>query len=116
VSARARRAFAQAERAAKEGDLDLAISLLGESAESFRQSFGVVFGETLARRRRIELLLRRNGEGDRDAAQAELAAMLPYWGKAKAMWYLGQLEHWAADHGLAFSRGGSGADSIVASP
>jgi hypothetical protein len=115
VAGRARRAFAQAERAAKGGDLDLAISLLGESAESFQQSF-LPFGETLARRRRIQLLLRRNDAGDRDAAQAELTAMLPYWRKAKATWYLGQLERWAADHGLAFSRGGLGADSIVASP
>ncbi|TMG44940.1 MAG: helix-turn-helix transcriptional regulator, partial [Chloroflexi bacterium] len=103
VTARARRAFAQAERAAKEGDLDLAISLLGESAESFRQSVRVVFGETLARRRRSELLLRRNGVGDHEAAQAELAAILPYWRKAKAAWYLGQLERWATDLGLVFS-------------
>src|SRR5207245_10093522 len=36
VSTRARRAIAQAERAAQEGDLDRAISLLGESAEFFR--------------------------------------------------------------------------------
>jgi hypothetical protein len=115
VAGRARQAFARAERAASKADLDLAISLLGESTESFRQSF-LPFGETLARRRRIELLLRRNGAGDRDAAQAELAAMLPYWHKAKATWYLGQLERWAADHGLAFSHGGIGVDSIVASP
>jgi class 3 adenylate cyclase len=115
VSGRAKRAFAQAERAANEGDLDSAIPLLGQSAESFRQSL-LPFGETLARRRRAELLLRRNGAGDRDAAQAELAAMLPFWGKAKATWYLRQLERWAADHGLAFSPGGFGADTIVASP
>ena len=104
VTTRARRAFAQAERAAKEGDLDLAISLLGESAESFRQSF-LPFGETLARRRRSELLVRRNGTGDRDAAQAELAAMLPYWGKAKATWYLGQLRLWSGELGLDFPEG-----------
>lgn len=101
VSARARRAFAQAERAAKEGDLDPSIALLRESAELFRQSF-LAFGETLARRRRCGLLLRRNGAGDRDAAQAELTAILPYWRKAKATWYLGQLERWAVDHGLDF--------------
>jgi DNA-binding CsgD family transcriptional regulator len=100
VAARAGRAFANAERAANEGDLDLAISLLGDSVELFRQS--LVFAETLARRRRIELLLRRNGVGDRDAAQAELAAILPYWRKAKAAWYLGQLERWATDHDLTF--------------
>src|SRR5207253_1800199 len=72
VSTRARRAFAQAERAAEVGNLDLAISLLEATAESFQQSF-LPFGETLARRRRIELLLRRNGAGDRAAAHAELA-------------------------------------------
>jgi len=115
VAGRARRAFAQSARAARGGDLDLAISPLGECAELFRQSF-LPFGETLARRRRIELLLRRNGAGDREAAQAELTAILPYWRKAKAAWYLGQLEHWAAPHGLALSRGDFGADSIVASP
>jgi class 3 adenylate cyclase/ABC-type branched-subunit amino acid transport system ATPase component len=115
VAGRARRAFAQAEHAANEADLDSAIRLLGESAKLFQQSF-LPFGETLSRRRRIELLLRRNGAGDRDAAQAELAAILPYWRKAKATWYLGQLERWAADRGLAFSREGFGAHSIVASP
>jgi class 3 adenylate cyclase len=107
VAGRARQSFARAERAAKGGDLDFAISLLRESAELLRESF-LPFGETLARRRRIELLLRRNGAGDRDAAQAELAAMLPYWSKAKATWYLGQLERWAAARGLAFSRTGFG--------
>jgi DNA-binding CsgD family transcriptional regulator len=101
ISARARRAFAQAERAAKEGDLDPSISLLGESAELFRQSF-LAFAETLARRRRSELLFRRNDVGDREAAQAELTAILPYWRKAKATWYLGQLERWAAELGLNF--------------
>jgi DNA-binding CsgD family transcriptional regulator len=103
VTARAMRAFAQAERDAKERDLDPAISLLAESAELFRQSF-LPFGETLARRRRIELLLRRNGVADRDAAQADLAAVPPYWRKAKATWYVGQLERWATDHGLIFPK------------
>jgi len=101
VTARARRAFAQAERALNDGHLDPAISLLAESAELLRQSF-LPFGETLARRRRIELLLRRNGVGDREAAQAELSNILPYWRKAKAAWYLGQLERWATDLGLVF--------------
>lgn len=101
VAARATRAFAHAEGVAIEGDLDPAISFLEESAELFRQSL-LAFGETLARRRGIELLLRRNGASDREAAQAELAAILPYWRKAKATWYLGQLERWATDLGLDF--------------
>ncbi|HEV8537122.1 MAG TPA: helix-turn-helix transcriptional regulator [Candidatus Limnocylindria bacterium] len=101
VAARARRAFARAERAASAGDLDGAIPLLSESAELFDQSF-VPFAETLARRRRVELLLRRGAAGDRQAAQAELAGILPYWRRAKAVWYLNQLERWADDLGLEF--------------
>jgi DNA-binding CsgD family transcriptional regulator/tetratricopeptide (TPR) repeat protein len=101
LSARARRAFARAQQVASEGDLDAAIPLLGECAELFQVSL-LPFGETLARRRRAELLFRRNAAGDREAAQAELAAILPYWRKAKATWYLGQLERWAADLGLDF--------------
>ena len=101
MAARASRAFAHAEGAAIEGDLDPAISFLEESAELFRRSL-LAFGETLARRRRIELLLRRNGVGDREAAQAELLEILPYWRKAKATWYLAQLERWAADLDLVF--------------
>jgi ATP/maltotriose-dependent transcriptional regulator MalT len=101
VAARARRAFGRAERAASAGDLNRAIPLLGESAELFNQSL-LPFGETLARRRRAELLLRRKAAGDREAAQVELTAILPYWREAKATWYLGQLERWAADLGLDF--------------
>jgi DNA-binding CsgD family transcriptional regulator len=100
LSARGGRAFANAERAAKDGDLDRAISLLGQSAELFGRSW--VLAETLTRRRRIELLLRRSSAGDREAAQAELTAILPYWRKAKATWYLGQLERWAVDQGMTF--------------
>jgi DNA-binding CsgD family transcriptional regulator len=101
VAVRALRASAHAERAAIQEDLDRAISRFGESAEFFGQSL-LPFGETLARRRRVELLLRRNGVGDHEAAQAELVAILPYWHKAKATWYLGQLERWATDLGLIF--------------
>ncbi|MEK6227412.1 MAG: AAA family ATPase [Chloroflexota bacterium] len=101
VSGRAKRAFAQAERAANERDLESAVRVLSESAELFKLS-AMPFGETLARRRRVELLVRRNAAGDRDAAQAELTAILPYWRKAKATWYLGQLERWATDRGLDF--------------
>jgi DNA-binding CsgD family transcriptional regulator len=100
-TASARRAFAQGERAVSEGNVGAAMNLLTESAELFEQALRP-FAETLARRRRAELLFRRNAAGDREAAQAELAAILPYWRKAKATWYLGQLERWAADLGLSF--------------
>ena len=101
ISGRARRAFAGAERAANGADLDVAIRLQAESADLFNQSL-LPFGETLARRRRAELLVRRNAAGDREAAQAEVATIRPYWRKAKAPWFLGQLERWAAELGLDF--------------
>ncbi|MGH3117709.1 MAG: helix-turn-helix transcriptional regulator, partial [Gaiellales bacterium] len=100
-SARARRAFARGESAASERKMDDAIAFLGQSVEFFAQPV-TPFGETLARRRRAELLLRRNGAGDQEAAQTEVAAILPYWRKAKAAWYLAQLERWATDLGLTF--------------
>jgi DNA-binding CsgD family transcriptional regulator/tetratricopeptide (TPR) repeat protein len=101
LSARARRVFARAERAASAGDLDGPIRFLEESAALFNQSV-VPFAETLVRRHRAELLLRRNAPGDRESAQAELVAILPHWRKAKATWYLGELERWATELGLEF--------------
>jgi DNA-binding CsgD family transcriptional regulator len=101
VTARARRAFARAVRAASNADLDVAIPLLGESADFFRHALAP-FGETLVRRHRAELLIRRNAPGDPESAQEELAAILPYWRKAKATWYLGELERWATELGLEF--------------
>src|SRR5207253_7385406 len=51
IAARARRAFAQAERAASSEDLDTSIKLLGESAALFNDSF-LPMAETVTRRRR----------------------------------------------------------------
>ena len=99
IAARARRAFAEAEAAT--GERDRAVELFGQSADLFERSL-VPLSATLARRRRAELLLKRNAAGDRDAAQVELNTLLPYWRTAKAVWYLGQLEHWATDVGLTF--------------
>jgi DNA-binding CsgD family transcriptional regulator len=101
ATARARRAFAQAEHAVGKGNVGAAIDLLGGSVELFVHALRP-FAETLARRRRAELFLRRDATGDREAAQTELAAILPYWRKAKAAWYLGQLQRWAAELGLDF--------------
>ncbi len=56
----------------------------------------------MGRLRRAEIFLERDAPGDREAAQAELDAVLPYWRKAKATWYLGKLKEWAAERGLRF--------------
>jgi DNA-binding CsgD family transcriptional regulator len=100
-TARARRAFARAARAASEGSLDSAAVFLAESAGLFGTE-QVHLAETLARRRRVEVLLQRNAPGDRETAQDELAAILPYWRKAKATWYLDQVKTWAEQRGLSF--------------
>jgi class 3 adenylate cyclase len=112
-----RRAYAQGERHAAGDDTDSALVSIEESiriSDSVHSS--VPFPRIALRLRRVELLLLRAKLGDREAAASAFSELVPYWRKAKATWYLGQLKHWAADHGLAFSRGGFEADSIVASP
>ncbi len=111
---RARGAFARAERLARIGALDSAITALDESAVHFSETPLTDFAAHWVRLRRAELFLERAVPGDRDAAQAEFESVLPYWRKAKATWYLGKLKEWAGEHGLRFKespsplRGGVG--------
>ncbi len=83
-----------------EGDLDTAINLLKEGVEAFSEGFIFVLPVLMLRLRLAELLLQRGALGDREAAQAELDAVVAYWRKAKATWYLGKLKEWASEHGL----------------
>ncbi len=102
---RARAAFARAERSAGNGDLDSAITALDESAMHFSEVPLTYFAAHWVRLRRAELLLERGAPSDREAAQAELDAAVSYWRKAKATWYLGKLQEWAAERGLRFPDG-----------
>jgi DNA-binding CsgD family transcriptional regulator len=95
------RSFAQARRAAREGNLDGALALLGETARDLEEG-DMPFGLTVARLERAELLLQRGWPGDREASAAELAAALPYWRTAKATWYLGKLRRWARARRVPF--------------
>ncbi|HYV22018.1 MAG TPA: AAA family ATPase [Candidatus Bathyarchaeia archaeon] len=99
----AQRAYATAEHRASQGDIDGALLSLDESARIFADAFvfDSVFPLTAIRLRRVELLLAR-ASSSREAAIAEFALVLSYWRKAKATWYLGQLERWATALGLAF--------------
>ncbi len=97
---RARDAYARAERAVLAGELDAAIAGLEECAAHFLE--GPTFMAYWIRLRRAEVFLERGAAGDREAAQAELGGVLPYWRKAKATWYLGKLKEWAAERGLWF--------------
>ena len=96
---RARRAYAGAERAWLEGDLDRALQLSAACVEALDHSQWP-FIETVARLRHAELLLERGSEADRRAAGAELAKVVTFWRRAGAPWYLGRLRDWAREHRL----------------
>jgi hypothetical protein len=93
--------FARAMASARGGDTSAAVNLLEESTRNFLEAETPILVHW-ARLRRAELLLRRDGPGDRDAAPAEFDALLPDWRKVKATWYLGKLKEWASEHGLRF--------------
>jgi DNA-binding CsgD family transcriptional regulator len=99
----ARRAFASAESSGDEGDLDRAIAIHDDNAALLERVFGE-FAWTQIQLRRAELLVRRGGPGDVERATAVFSAVLPYWRKAGATWYLARLREWAATQGLAFAR------------
>jgi DNA-binding CsgD family transcriptional regulator len=74
---------------------------LAECERSQYNDHTVMYLMSLIRQRRAELYL-RGAAPDLVAAQAEFDALLPYWQKAKAAWYLERLRVWAEGHGLAF--------------
>jgi DNA-binding NarL/FixJ family response regulator len=96
---RARRAFAGAERARREGDLGRALELSATSVDALDHCQWPVI-ETVARLRHAELLLERGSPEDRAAASAELSKVVAFWRRASAPWYLGRLRDWAREHRL----------------
>ena len=96
---RASRAFAGAERAHQQGMLDRAIELSTLSVEHIVGDQWP-FIETLARLRHAELLVERGTAADLRAAKAELGAVVAFWRRAGATWYLGKLRAWAREHHL----------------
>jgi len=99
----ARRAFASAERAGDEGDLDRAIEIHDEHAILFDRALSP-FGWTQTQIRRAELLVRRAKSDDIDKATTVFAAVVPFWRAAGAIWYLARLREWATTQTLAFPR------------
>jgi DNA-binding CsgD family transcriptional regulator len=97
-------ALANADIAEHGGRIDEALAayavVLAE-AELSQHNNDVIYLMSLIRQRRAELYLRAS-PSDGAAAQAEFDTLLPYWQKAKATWYLGQLRTWAEERGLAF--------------
>jgi len=96
---RARRAYAGAEQARREGDLGRALELSAASVEALDHSQWP-FIETVARLRHAELALERGSQDDRAVASAELSMVVTFWRRAGAPWYLGRLRDWARERRL----------------
>lgn len=98
-------ALANADIAESAGRIDEALAgyavALAECERAQYNDNPVMFVMSLIWQRRAELYLRVTPP-DVAAAQAEFDALLAYWQRAKATWYLGQLQAWAEEHGLAF--------------
>lgn len=95
----AARALAEGVRAEIAGDLETALERYLEATRLFEQ-WPNHPAATLVRQLRADIFARR---GERDAARAELEAVLPFWRRAKATWYLGQLRAWATERGIELS-------------
>lgn len=95
-SAEGCRAFAEGVQAWLAGDAGRALERYAASADAFEEHRAHL-PMTLARQLRAKILAAR---GDLPGARAELEVVLPYWRKAKATWYLGQLRAWAAERGI----------------
>ena len=98
-AAAASRAMAEGVRAALAEDLDLALDRYLAAARELEEGRAHAVS-TFIRKERAEILAQR---GDRDAARAELEAILVYWRRARATWYIGQLRAWAAERGIALA-------------
>jgi hypothetical protein len=97
--AAASRAFGEGVQALLAGDIDRAHERYLAAARALEE-YGGYLDATSLRMERAELLARR---GELDAARAEMEAVLPYWRRAKATWYLGRLRSWMAERGIAQS-------------
>ena len=99
--------LARASIAEHRGDIADAITAYGEALEACDRERYCTSGAmvpylaSLTRLRVAELQLRKPAPNKAEA-QADLEAILPYWRRAKATWYLAQLRDWALANGLSF--------------
>ena len=96
VSATARRAFGRGESALRNGRVDDAVDAYRDSIRLHDDVHPLP--RELVRRRLIEAYLRRDGPGDRAAAETALAEITSMWRSARAAHRLVWLAGWAARH------------------
>jgi len=101
VTATARRAFARAELALRDGAINQAITHYCEWIGLHDDVHPLP--RELVRRRLIEALLARNEPGDRVASEATLAEIAVMWRRPRAAHRLAWLAGWAARHGLSLA-------------
>lgn len=110
-------ALARASVAERNGESNNAITAYREALHACdREPYSgasVEYLSTLTRLRVAELQL-RSSVPDKAGAQADLEALLPFWRRASARWYLAQLRDWAVSNGLTL-RDESARDDHVAS-
>ncbi|HVR88447.1 MAG TPA: AAA family ATPase [Candidatus Limnocylindria bacterium] len=96
-------AFARAALARRAGDAAGAIRLFREAADlAARQP---PFQHQTHTSARLAIAEQLANEGHPEEARAELDRALPPWRRAKAAWYLAELERWAAAQGIPTARG-----------
>jgi hypothetical protein len=93
--------FAKALRARRTGRHDEAATLLARSVAVFEKT-PAPYAKLVVRQELIEVLAEA---GRLDDAGEVFRALSEYWHRAKATWYLGRLEAWAHDLGVATSIG-----------
>lgn len=78
------------------GEEEATLDALDRAARLFQEDRAGVLAAVVreARARMLTAL------GRRDAARAELDEALAFWRTAKATWYIGELERWAAENGV----------------
>ena len=96
----ARRAYGGVLLAEQTGDLDGAVRLAGQSVEMLTDGQWP-FVWTIACLHRAELLLKRRHAEDATAARADLEAVVAFWRRGEATWFLGRLAAWAHAHDLS---------------
>jgi len=101
VSATARRAFGHGETALREGRLDEAIDAYRHSVRLHDDVHPLP--RELLRRRLIEAHLKRNGRGDRAAAETAFAEIISIWRSAGAAHRLAWLAGWGSQNGRSLA-------------
>jgi class 3 adenylate cyclase/tetratricopeptide (TPR) repeat protein len=92
-----REALGRAYDALTRGEVDTALKGLDEVGQLGEVVLGGFLAASAVRRWAAELHLAR---ADHAGAKAEIDALVPFWRKVRATWYMGRIAEWARERGL----------------